>query len=170
MLRKVLPFVLLLAACKKSNHSTDITTTNYTSITFAGAKTLSPVPRYLPCAAADGSKLVFAGGSTPGHSNLPDTAFILDTAGYVWTSAQITSGHYEGAAAGGGGKIMIAGGLDNSNTPGNVVDIFDEQSGSWTAGHLSVARAYPVGASTGGVIAFGGGYTKSGSTIVASAV
>lgn len=62
MLRKLLPFVILQAACKKSSPGSGDATAAYSAIIYGGTTTLSEHPCYMGSAAACGSKMILAGG------------------------------------------------------------------------------------------------------------
>jgi N-acetylneuraminic acid mutarotase len=117
------------------------------------------IARFNVIGASAGSKMVFAGGWTPGaHSSRVD---IYDTISKSWSTAELTMAERDGmAVATIGNKILFAGGGNNDWIDvTSRVDIYDATTNSWSIAELSQARNYPAAVTLQNkVYIAGGGY------------
>jgi hypothetical protein len=151
---------LLGASCKKQQVSAD------SGIVYSGTATLSE-PRSWLAAAATGNTAIFAGGiDFATGSTSSSTVDIYDAATGSWTTARLSEPRYSPSGAGAAGKILIAGGYDNVpagqlGTTSSTVDIYDTESGTWSAAQLSAARVGPAAVGLGNKILFAGGVSPT---------
>ena len=95
-------------------------------------------------------------------SNVVD---LYNSATGVWTTAQLSVGRSNPAAASVGDLAMFAGGSAIhpngavKTAVSNAVDIYNSTTGLWTTARLSVGRGRLAAASVGSMIIFAGGYT-----------
>ena len=110
----------------------------------------------LKCGAA-GSKILFAGGWTPGaHSSRVD---IYDTITRAWSIAELTEPYRDGmAVASVGKKVFFAGGADYDwGDLTSRVDIYNAATNTWSTAELSVPRHDLAAVTLGNKIYFAGG-------------
>lgn len=79
----------------------------------------------------------------------------------IWSTATLSQGRSELAAASVGEKVFFGGGKYNSYVS-NVVDIYDTIAHTWSSATLSQARWQLAATSAGEMVFFGGGYGVSG--------
>jgi hypothetical protein len=114
---------------------------------------------------------MFAGGLDFNNSLSSSTVDIYDATAGSWTTARLSEPRYSPSAAAAGGKILIAGGVDNISpvdSSSATVDIYDAASGAWSTARLSEARGDAAAAGLGNKILFGGGVnlkTSSSKTV-----
>jgi len=110
----------------------------------------------LKCGAA-GSKILFAGGWTPGaHSSRVD---IYDTITKTWSIAELTEPFRDGmAVASLGEKVFFAGGTNYDWVDlTSRVDIYNAATNTWSTSELSVARHDLAAVTLGNKVFFAGG-------------
>ena len=110
----------------------------------------------LKCGAA-GSKILFAGGWTPGnHSSRVD---IYDTITKKWSIAELTEPYRDGmAVVTVGDKVLFAGGSDYDWVDvTSRVDIYNATTNTWSTAELSVARHDLAAVTLGNKVFFAGG-------------
>ena len=110
----------------------------------------------LKCGAA-GSKILFAGGWTPGaHSSRVD---IYDTITKKWSIAELTEPYRDGmAVASIGDKVFFAGGSDYDWVDlTSRVDIYNAAKNTWSTAELSVPRHDLAAVALGSKVYFAGG-------------
>jgi autotransporter-associated beta strand protein len=81
----------------------------------------------------------------------------------LWSTATLSQGRFNIAAAAVGSKIFFGGGYMGS-ADSSVVDIYDTSTGAWSTAHLSQARDCLAATAAGGKVFFGGGRNASGSS------
>lgn len=163
MIRKLLPFILLLAACKKSANDNG-SAANYSEISYDGTTQLSIFSHYTGRAAFCGSKIVLAGGSSRSSASFPDSVYIYDVNTGEWSNATMGAPHatFAGPAAASGSKIVIAGGLPADGQFSDEMDIYDTRSGRWTTAKMPTAVQYSAAVGVGNLVLFAGGNDAMG--------
>jgi hypothetical protein len=137
----------------------DETTNSWTTTTLSQ-------PRAWLAAATVGTKVFFAGGyqSSSGESNVID---IYDISTGTWTTAALSIARSNVAVAVIGSSVFFAGGETSTIYPNigysNVVDIYNNDTNTWTTATLSLARSELAAASLGGKAFFAGGVYESDS-------
>lgn len=123
----------------------------------------------LKCGAA-GSKILFAGGWTPGANS--SRVDIYDTITKAWSIAELTEPYRDGmAVATVGDKVFFAGGgnYDWVDVTSRV-DIYNATTNTWSTAELSVARHDLAAVTLDGKVFFAGGAIwgniRQGSTVV----
>ncbi len=116
-----------------------------------------------------GTKAIFAGGTVFGSSmdfeptNYSTAVDIYDNASGTWSSATLSRGRTELAAATAGTKALFAGGRHEGGTfnvtSSDVVDIYNNSTGTWSTANLSEARHQLAAASVGTKAFFAGGFS-----------
>lgn len=129
----------------------------------------SITPSFYTRSVAWDGKIYFAGGLT-GGTTANNKVEILDLATGTKTSKTLPVGRGAIMCVAHAGKIYFAGGFKflsptSVQTYANV-DIYDVQTGTWTAHELSLARAGGGAVAVGGKILFLGGHTSVNSQLV----
>jgi hypothetical protein len=130
---------------------------------------LSETARQGMAVATLGSKIFFAGGFDADNGYpITSRVDIYDVATNTWSTAELSHPRAYLAAATLGNKIFFAGGLGWSSpnyggvlTALDVVDIYDDNSHSWTTASLSVGRYELTATAVGSKIYFAGGIYDS---------
>lgn len=152
-------FLCVVAACSKP-HGSAGGSLGYSPLTYVGSASLSESRSYL-ASAYTGNKAMFAGGlNIVGNNLVTDTVDLYDEGTGEWTVTHLSEPRYALSGAAAAGKIIFAGGFDNTHDTGvytNRVDIYDTATGSWTTAQLSVPRMGAASASLGNWVFFGGG-------------
>ena len=119
---------------------------------------------------AAGSKILFAGGWTPGtHSSRVD---IYDTITKTWSIAELTEPYRDGmAVATVGDKVFFAGGANYDWIDlTSRVDIYNATTNAWSTAELSVPRHDLAAVTLGNKIYFAGGavwdFLRRGSKVI----
>jgi len=113
-----------------------------------------------------GKYLLLAGGfnQSSGTIGKTDRVDILNTETNIWTQATLSSPRAGLTSATLGNKVYFIGGGNYNistnflNTSTNIVDIFNADNGTWTAGTLNKNRTQHACAAWGNKIAVGGGW------------
>jgi hypothetical protein len=113
---------------------------------------------------ASGNRIFYAGGlqsNPPNYSAVFPDVNIYDVTNNTWSSAKLSAGGANIAAAVAGNKVLFAGGLrdhpDKIAKPSAIVDIFDLSTNTWSVTSLSQGRSDISVVSSNGKIYFAGG-------------
>ena len=114
-----------------------------------------------------GNKILFAGGGDNDNGATTKRVDIYNASNNTWSTAELSQGREYFAAVTSGGKVFFAGGRTwQTSTSGfstwaasNVVDIYDNSTGTWTTAILSEARSDLSATAVGGKIYFAGGFS-----------
>jgi len=112
--------------------------------------------RFQPCAAAVGTKILFAGGSKFRPDKVVNTVDIYDDRDGTWTTQSLSQARVDMASATVGNLVFFGGGDDLTNYS-DIVDIYDNATNTWTTDKLSVPRGQLCAASVGTKVLFAGG-------------
>ena len=110
-----------------------------------------------------GSKILFAGGSTPG--NIFSTVDIYDIVSQTWSVASLSVPRYDIAVASAGNKIFFAGGYNGDDLNPityNTVDIYDAVANTWTVTNMNTKAGGRAAAVLNNKVFFAGGYQTTG--------
>jgi hypothetical protein len=111
--------------------------------------------------ASVGNKILFGGGGDGMGDNLSSEVDIYDASNNTWSVAHLSAAREGLAAATVGDKVLFTGGFGyaNGNTWGdlNTVDIYDNNSNTWSTATLSEARMDINATTAGNKIYFAGG-------------
>jgi len=113
-----------------------------------------------------GNKILFAGGGDNDWGETTSRVDIYDVSNNSWSIAELSKGREYLAAATIGNKVFLAGGTSwetsasgySTWVTSNVVDIYDNITGSWTTASLSERRSNLTATTAGNKIYFAGGY------------
>ena len=102
---------------------------------------------------------VFAGGYDWSSGEVTDRVDLYNFTTQQWSTASLSEARGFVAASSLYGKIYIAGGMRDDNTPSDRVDIFDPETNTWTIASLCEPRAFfgENAATACGKIFFAGG-------------
>jgi hypothetical protein len=102
---------------------------------------------------------VFAGGYDLSSGAVTDRVDLYNFSTQKWSTATLSEPRGFVAATSLYGKVYIAGGMRNDNTPSDRVDIFDPETNTWSIASLCVPRAFSGenAATACGKVFFGGG-------------
>lgn len=126
-------------------------TANLTQIDFGG----------LMKSVVVGDKVYFEGGIGPGETILMD---VYDATANTWSTVNLPTQHYLGGFTAAGGKLYLAGGVNDFM---GVVEVYDCATGMWdTLGYLSIPRYWVSAAAAGNKLLLGGGYGAGYSNVV----
>lgn len=124
---------------------------NLTQVDFGG----------LMGSAVVGDKVYFEGGIGPDDAALMD---VYDAAANTWSTIDLPTQHYLGGFTAAGGKLYLAGGVNDFM---GVVEVYDCATGLWdTLGYLSIPRYWLGAAAAGNKLLLGGGYAGGYSNVV----
>jgi hypothetical protein len=116
--------------------------------------------------AAVGNKILFAGGGDNDWGETTSRVDIYDVSNNSWSIAELSKDREYLAAATIGNKVFFAGGTSwetsasgySTWVTSNIVDIYDDITGSWTTAGLSERRSNLTATTAGNKIYFAGGY------------
>jgi len=98
------------------------------------------IPRWLIGAAAAGSKVFFAGGTT-GINEVTDVVDVYDTETGLWDTVYLSQARaFTAAVAFGDSLVCFAGGSLPNEISSDVIDIYNVNTGVWTVEYLSEPR------------------------------
>jgi hypothetical protein len=112
---------------------------------------------------AVGSKILIAGGAKPGVGNSSNVVDIYDTSTGNWTTANLSLARAGMRTATVGDKAFFAGGGDDDLvqwyyiSSSNVVDIYDDETGTWYADAMQHQRINHAATSAGNQFFVAGG-------------
>ena len=117
--------------------------------------------RYDLAAAAANGKVFLGGGEVftyPSTYSASQVVDIYDAGSNQWSTAALSQGRYDLAAASVGNTVLFAGGFNSSGLPSAAVNVCNAASGAWSTASLSQARGYLAAASVGNEMFFAGGF------------
>jgi len=98
------------------------------------------IPRWLIGAAAAGSKVFFAGGTT-GINEVTNVVDVYDTETGLWDTVYLSQARaFTAAASFGDSLVCFAGGSLPNEISSNVIDIYNVNTGEWKVENLSEPR------------------------------
>jgi K319-like protein/Kelch motif protein len=117
-------------------------------------------------AASVGNKILFGGGGDNDWGETTSRVDIYDASNNSWSIAELSKDREYLAAATVGDKVLFAGGTSwetsasgySTWVTSDVVDIYDNITGSWTTASLSQRRSNLTATTAGNKIYFAGGY------------